>query len=170
MLSENLYETLKTIGDATSIVYVGIFLLAFFFEKKLSSATLTLLVLCLTNGIAILLLPGLLEIASRTGLHNKFAWYGSWMLLNLISIVLILKFHVTHKIRASKVALSVSFSYVLLTAIQAIDFIDRATLNNGFFAVAYQISIPTISIGLIPIICYFWLQDFRKASLLYKER
>ncbi len=170
MLSENLYQLLKTMGDATSIVYIGIFLLAFFFEKRMSSATVTLLVLCLTNGIAILLLPDLLEIASRQGIYNKFVWYGSWMILNLVSITLILKFHVTHKIRASKVAITVSFSYVLLTAIQAIDFIDRATLNNGFFAIAYQISIPTISIGLIPIICYFWLQDFRKEFLLYKER
>ncbi len=170
MLSADLYESLKTIGDATSIVYIGIFLLAFFFEKRMSSATVTLLVLCLTNGIAILILPNLLEIASRQGIYNKFFWYGSWMLLNLVSIILILKFHVAHKIRASKVAITVSFSYVLLTAIQAIDFIDRATLNNGFFAIAYQISIPTISIGLIPIICYFWLQDFRKESLLYKAR
>lgn len=170
MLSEDLYESLKTIGDATSIVYILIFLLAFFFEKKMSSATVALLVLCLTNGIAILLLPDLLEIASKPGLHNKFAWYGSWMLLNVVSIVIILKFHKTHKIRTSKIALAVSFSYVLLTIIQAVDFVDRATLNNGFFAVTYQISIPTINIGLIPLICYFWLLDYRKASLLYKER
>ncbi|WP_348731072.1 hypothetical protein [Rheinheimera texasensis] len=164
MLSENLYESLKDIGDATSVVYAALFLLAFFFEKKMSSATVALLVLCLTKGIAILLLPYLLEIASASGIHNKFAWYGSWMLLDVICIALILKFHISNKIRASKVALTVSLAYVALTIIQAIDFIDRATIDNGFFATAYQISIPTISIGLIPLICYFWLQDFRKIA------
>jgi hypothetical protein len=165
MLSGNLYESLKDIGDATSVVYAALFLLAFFFEKKMSSATVALLVLCLTKGIAILLLPYLLTVASEPGIHNKFAWYGSWMFLNVLCIVLISKFHIANQIRASKVALTVSLAYVAFTIIQAIDFIDRATLDNGFFATAYQISIPTINIGLIPLICYFWLQDFRKVAL-----
>jgi len=169
MINESMYESLRTLGDATSLVYAALFFFAFFIEKKLSSVTVALLVLCLSKGIASLILPDLLELASQIGLQYKFVWYGSWMFLNVICIGLILKFHISNQIRASNVALTVSLAYVGLTAIQAIDFIDRATLNNGFFAMMYQISIPTINIGLIPLICYFWMQDFRKVALLSKE-
>lgn len=168
-MHENMYESLRAIGDATSLVYATLFILAFFIEKKLSSITITLLVLCLSKGIASLILPDLLTLASQVGLQYKFAWYGSWMALNVICIGLILKFHLANQIRASNVAITVSLAYVLLTIVQALDFIDRATLNSSAFAMLYQISIPTINIGLIPLICYFWLHDFRKAALLYKE-
>lgn len=168
-MQEHLYESLRAIGDATSLVYAILFIFAFFVEKKLSSITIALLVLCLYKGTASLILPDLLTLASQTGLQYKFAWYGCWMGLNVICIGLILKFHLSHKIRASNVAITVSLAYVMLTVIQALDFIDRATLNSSAFAMIYQISIPTINIGLIPLICYFWLQDFRKAALMYKE-
>lgn len=168
-MNEEMYESMRSLGDATNLVYAVLFLFAFFVEKKLSSVTIALLVLCLSKGIASLLLPSLLELASQAGLQYKFSWYGSWMALNVICIGLILKFHIANQIRASNVALAVSLAYVGFTAIQAIDFIDRATLNSGFFAMVYQISIPTINIGLIPLICYFWLRDYRKLTLLNKE-
>lgn len=168
-MNEEMYESMRSLGDATNLVYAVLFLFAFFVEKKLSSVTIALLVLCLSKGIASLLLPSLLELASQAGLQYKFSWYGSWMALNVICIGLILKFHIANQIRASNVALAVSLAYVGLTAIQAIDFIDRATLNSSFFAMVYQISIPTINIGLIPLICYFWLRDYRKLTLLNKE-
>lgn len=168
-MHENMYESLRTIGDATSLVYAALFIFAFFIEKKLSSITIALLVLCLSKGMASLILPDLLTLASQVGLQYKFAWYGCWMGLNVICIGLILKFHLSHKIRASNVAITVSLAYVMLTVVQALDFIDRATLNSSAFAMIYQVSIPTINIGLIPLICYFWLQDFRKAALMYKE-
>jgi hypothetical protein len=168
-MHETMYESLRAIGDATSLVYAALFILAFFIEKKLSSITIALLVLCLSKGMASLILPDLLTLASQVGLQYKFAWYGSWMALNVVCIGLILKFHLANKIRASNVAITVSLAYVVLTIVQALDFIDRATLNSSAFAMIYQISIPTINIGLIPLICYFWLQDFRKAALIYKE-
>ncbi len=169
MLNEQLFELFKSLEDLTSLVYALLFLIIFFVEKRMSSVTVALLVLCLSKGMASLMLPDLLTLASQVGLQYKFAWYGSWMALNVICIGLILKFHIANQIRASNVALAVSLAYVGFTAIQAIDFIDRATLNSGFFAMVYQISIPTINIGLIPLICYFWLRDYRKLTLLNKE-
>lgn len=169
MLNEQIFELLKSFEDVTSIMYIVLFLAIFFIEKRMSSATVALLVLCLCKGMASLILPDLLTLASQVGLQYKFAWYGSWMALNVICIGLILKFHLANKIRASNVAITVSLAYVVLTVVQALDFIDRATLNSSAFAMIYQISIPTINIGLIPLICYFWLQDFRKAALMFKE-
>ncbi|TXH93545.1 MAG: hypothetical protein E6Q75_15295 [Rheinheimera sp.] len=169
MLNEQIFGILKSFEAMTSIMYIVLFLAIFFIEKRMSSTTVALLVLCLCKGIASLLLPDLLTVASQTGLHYKFAWYGCWMGLNVICIGLILKFHLANKIRASNVAITVSLAYVILTVVQAVDFIDRATLNSNAFAMIYQISIPTINIGLIPLICYFWLQDFRKTALMYKE-
>lgn len=169
MLNEQIFEILRSFEEVTSVLYIVLFLVVFFFEKRLSSITVALLVLCLCKGMASLLLPDLLSLASQVGLLYKFAWYGCWMVLNVICIGLILKFHQANNIRASNVAIVVSFAYVLLTVVQAADFIDRATFNSSAFAMLYQISIPAINIGLIPLICYFWLQDSRKATWMYKE-
>lgn len=163
------YIALTTIADTTSLVYGLLFFTAFFIEKKFSSITVTLLVLFLSKGMVSLVRPELMIIASNNGLFYKFIWYGSWMLVNIICLVLIFKFHSINKIRASNIAIVVSMAYVSLTCIQAIDFIDRASFNSGFFATVYQLSIPTINIGLIPLICYYWFRDVRKSRTLQLE-
>ncbi len=163
------YIALTAIADTTSLVYGLLFFTAFFIEKKFSSITVTLLVLFLSKGMVSLVRPDLMVLASNNGLFYKFTWYGSWMLVNIVCLLLIFKFHSINNIRASNVAIVVSMAYVALTCIQAIDFIDRASFDSGFFATVYQLSIPTINIGLIPLICYYWLRDVSRMKVIQSE-
>lgn len=158
----NLVSLLLAVEESVSVMYIAMFIMAFLVLKRIDSISISLLILCLGQGMASLVLPTLINITTSSDLPSLFIWYGSWISINVICLALLVKFHRFYQFRVSNVAIVIGGAYVLLSAIQGIDFIERALFDSGGFAQIYQISIPSINVGLIPLITWFGL---REASL-----
>lgn len=155
----NLVGILLAVEKSVSVMYIAMFIMAFLVLKRIDSISISLLILCLGQGMASLLLPTLINITTSSELPSLFIWYGSWMSINVICLALLVKFHRFYQFRVSNVAIVIGGTYVLLSAIQGIDFIERALFDSGGFAQIYQISIPAINVGLIPLIAWFGLRE-----------
>jgi hypothetical protein len=155
----NLVSTLLAVEKSVSVMYIAMFTIAFLVVKKINSISISLLILCLGQGMASLVLAPLMRITTSSELPSLFIWYGSWMSINVICLALLVKFHRYHQFRVSNVAVVIGGAYVFLTAIQGIDFIERALFDSGGFAEMYQITIPAVNVGLIPVIAWLGLRE-----------
>jgi len=142
--------------------YVLLLCLSIVVYRKISSVTTALFALCCWHSFSIAVVPFLYQLASHEGIIYKFSWYGSWIISNLFFIWMIYQFHLVQKFRASSVAIAVSTLMLSLSALQAVDFIDRATANSGLVANFYQLFIPAANIAIIPVVTYLWLYEYRK--------
>jgi hypothetical protein len=75
---------------------------------------------------------------------------------------MIYQFHLMQKLRATSISIAVSMLILSNTAIQVLDFIDRATANSGLIANIYQLFIPASNIAIIPVVIYLWCFEYRK--------
>lgn len=139
---------------------------ALLYEKKLNSITISFFVICLSLVLSRLLTPALYEISSGPTVLHKFVWYGSWIIIDVFCIWLIYYMHLVQKLHATQLSIMTSLICIATALIQAIDFIDRATLQSNFFASAYQMLLAVINVGCIPFTAYFWLVEIQKRRLI----
>ncbi|WP_306519524.1 hypothetical protein [Rheinheimera sp.] len=175
-MESKFYEILKTISPESQIFvyiaqygvigYLMLLVIALIYERKLNSITISIFVVYLSWVVCRGVMPLLYDIASGPELYNKFAWYGSWIAIDVFCVWLIYYLHQVQKLRATQLSLVVSMSFIATSIIQAIDFIDRATLQSSFFASAYQVLIAIFNTGMLPLIAYFWLVEIRKRRLI----
>ena len=175
-MESKFYELIGTISPESQIfVYIAqygvigyllLLVIALMYERKLNSITISIFVVYLSWVVCRGIMPLLYEIASGPDLHNKFAWYGSWIAIDVFCIWLIYYLHQVQKLRATQLSLVISMSFFTMSVIQAIDFIDRATLQSNFFASAYQVLTAIFNIGMLPLILYFWWVEIQKRRLI----
>jgi hypothetical protein len=156
----NKTESIITINSTVSLLCSLLLILVLFTDKKFSSSSIGILVLCLGEGLESIALPNLLEVASTPGLLNYFVWYGGWIVLHITCLALLLKFHRFYQLRASDVSYILAWYYVVSIFIQATDFIDRATLDSGFFANFYQFSTLAFNILIAPVAGLLFFREY----------
>lgn len=168
-LLQNLTPDSQIFVDIANYSVFGYLLLlvaSLLYERKLNSVTITIFVIYLSIISSILLVPVLYGLASGAEIYHKFAWYGSWILIDVFCIWLIFYLHQVQQLRATQLSLVVSVSFIATALIQAIDFIDRATLQSNFFATAYQVLIAISNTCMLPLILYFWWVEIQKRRLI----
>lgn len=175
-MNSKFYELLENITPGSDIFvdmvnygafgYLLLLVAALLYERKINSITISIFVIYLSWISSRLLTPVLYDLASGPELYNKFVWYGSWIICDVFCIWLIYYLHKLQKLRATQLALVVSMSFFTMSVIQAIDFIDRATLQSNFFATAYQTLIAIFNTCMLPLIIYFWWVEIRKRRLI----
>lgn len=146
--------------------YLLLLVASILYERKLNSVTITIFVVYISIISAILLTPLFYGLATGKELYHKFMWYGGWIIIDVFCIWLIYYLHKVQKLRATQLSLVVSMSFIAMSLIQAVDFIDRATLQSNFFATAYQVLIATLNTCMLPVILYFWFAEIRKRRLI----
>ncbi len=146
--------------------YLLLLVAALLYERKLNSVTITIFVIYLSIISSILLTPVLYDLAAGKEVYHKFMWYGSWIIIDVFCIWLIYYLHKVQQLRASLLSLVVSMSFIATSLIQAIDFVDRATLQSNFFATGYQVLMAIFNTCTLPLITYFWLVEIRKRRLI----
>jgi hypothetical protein len=155
------------VNSSVSLLCILLLLVVFFADKHFNSSSIGLLVLCLGEGISSIATPHLRDIASTPAPLNFFAWYGGWMIMYIICLALLLKFHRIFRLRVSDVSLTIAGYYAILTIIQAVDFIDRATFDSGIFAKFYQLSTLLMIIFVVPVVGFmFWREHSKRLSQL----
>ena len=124
-------DLILMISDYKIAVYFCILITVISFEEKVSSTTITMLVILLNEQFSNSFTETILEFAAQDGIFYKFSWYGIWVLLDLISMYLIYFLHLKLKYRVSRVAYFYCLTLAVYTTAQLIDFIDRATIDSG---------------------------------------
>ncbi|HEY9044197.1 MAG TPA: hypothetical protein VIN66_18590 [Rheinheimera sp.] len=143
-------------------LFIGYFILliaAIRFEKKVSSVLITFTVVAVTNGVMTSLVPLLYKIAANDGIVYKFAWYGSFCLIDALAIYLLFKFHNMLKQSVSAVAELAGFAFVLLATLQSIFFVEQYLFLSSYTRALYQYGIPLINIALMPAMIFFWVMQ-----------
>jgi hypothetical protein len=152
-------------GEYTTYCYLALLLLATVTERKLTSVSVTMSVVALSACVASLAVNPLYQWASDDDVLSKFSWYGSWMVLDLFALWLLISLHRTLGLRVSRMGLASAASLVLLVLLQAADFIDVATVRSNLLGPIYQLGVLSINVGLIPLLMFYWWQELniRKA-------
>lgn len=161
-MQNELVELMLSFDKHIFIGYAALLVAAVVIEKKVTSITTAFFTICCWQALSVALIPYLYEQASNDGILYKFFWYGAWTVSNLFFIWMIYQFHLMQKLRATSIAIAVSMLILSNTAIQVLDFIDRATANSGLMANIYQMFIPASNIAIIPVVIYLWCFEYRK--------
>lgn len=140
-------------------------------DKKFSSSSIGILVLCLGEGLESIALPNLAQIAATEALLNYFVWYGGWIGLHIICLLLLLKFHRFYRLRLSDVSLTLVCYYVASSFLQVIDFVDRATIDTGIFATVYQLGNLLLDTLIVPAVGLMLFREYyqRRRQLKLQE-
>ncbi len=154
-------EFLKTAAYYKLIVLCLIFLLVMIVDRRITSMTITIIVILLHEYFADVIFEDLYRIASSDGIFYKFVWYGTWNFLNMISIYLIYYLHSRIQLRISGAAYFYSCLTLMYSVAQLVDFFDRATIDSGFFADIYQISVFVGNMAMPLLLTALWLNDKR---------
>ncbi|MBN8444945.1 MAG: hypothetical protein J0M22_05670 [Gammaproteobacteria bacterium] len=158
-MEQTVSQLLFIAGEYTTCCYLGLLLLAIVSERRLTSVSVTMAVVALSACVASLAVTPLYKWASDEHVLSKFSWYGSWMVLNLLALWLLISLHRTLGLRVSRMGLASAAALVLLVLLQAIDFIDVATVQSNLFAPIYQLGVLSVNVGLIPLLLFYWLQE-----------
>jgi len=150
----------ESFNGTMSLLSILLLILTLYTDKKFSSASIGILVLCLGKGLESIAFPHLLKIASTDALLNIFAWYGGWISLHIVCLALLVKFHRFFQLRPTDVCYLLAWYYVIAILVEAIDFIERATLNIGFCATFYQLSSLILSASIVPLVTIVFLRDY----------
>lgn len=171
LVAVNKKETITAINSTASLLCSLLLLLVLFTDKKFSSSSIGILVLCLGEGLESIALPSLIKVASTEAVLNYFVWYGGWIVLHLTCLALLIKFHRFYQLRASDVSYTLAWYYFIAMVIQAIDFIDRATVDSGFFATFYQLSTLTMNFAMAPLAGLLFFREYyqRRRQLKLQE-
>ncbi len=163
-----LFNLLYLAGEYSTAGYLLLLAIAIVTERKLTSITVTLAVVALGACIASLALQPLYQIASHDHPLSKLSWYGTWMVLDVFSLWLLVHLHQTLGLRVSRMCLAAALALVGLTMLQAADFLDVITVKTDLIAPIYQLGVLSIHVGLIPVIIFYWWQEIhlRKAIRL----
>ena len=142
-------------------VYCLLLVAAIAQDKRISSLVIGIFVLCASQALSVGATPDLYLLATPSGIAYKFIWYGFWLLTNLMFVWMIYQLHLIHKARVSLTTTAISLQIVLNSILQTLDFSDRATVDLNIFALAYQTLIPTLTVGIVPVILMLWGYEYR---------
>ena len=153
-------------------LFIGFFILlitAVRIENKVSSVLITFTVVAITNGVMTSLVPVLYTAAANDGVTNKFIWFGTFCLADVIAIYLLYKFHLLLKQNVSSVAIVAAVAFLLLASIQSGFFIEKYWFETNVMTVVYRYGIPLINLLLLPSLLFLWIAEKRTARQLLRE-
>jgi len=163
-------DSITAVNNAVSLFCILLLILVLLIDRKLSSSSIGIMVLCLGEGLESILMPSMIRIASTESPLNYFAWYGGLIAMHLTCMAVLLKFHLAYNLRVSDVSITLAWYYALSVIMQAIDFIDRATFDTGFFATFYQLGNLLLGTLVAPIAgLVFFREHYQRSRLLHLQ-
>lgn len=167
----NTKSSIIAVNNSVSLLCILLLSFVLLTDKKFRSSSIGILVLCLGEGLESIALPKLVQIASTEALLNYFVWYGGWIGLHIICLMLLWKFHRFYQLRLSDLSLLLVWYYVASSLMQLIDFVDRATFDTGFFATFYQLGNLMLDTLVAPAVGLMLFREYyqRRRQLKLQE-
>lgn len=158
--------TIEKAADFVAIFSTLLLIAVIFAEKKVSSLAVGLLVFSLSECVGNIAISHLKTWSGVTADYGYAAWYLGWIIQHLLWLVLLVQFHKALKIHLSNPVLLIAWYYTFSLLIQAIDFIDRLTLDSGYFAQFYQVSNLMLNMLIIPLVgLVYWHELYTRRAL-----
>lgn len=146
------------------IAYFILLVLAVRIEKKASSILITFTVVALSNGVMTSLIPVLYRVAANEGVEYKFIWYGTFCLIDILSIYLLYKFHKLMKQNVSFIAEIAGIAFLVLATFQTMFFVEQYVFSTNYTRQIYQYGIPLINLVLIFLLVVLWVAQKQQVN------
>lgn len=166
-LFDTLFEFSDEIVTYRFLCYLLLLFIVMLVERKISSAGITIAVLVLGEGVHLVFIEPLYEIAKHQQIINKFGWYGSWIIIDTFILFILYEAHSKMKLRVTTMAQFYGATLIFFNCCQAIDFIDRASINTNAFSLFYQYGIFSVNMIMLPAMILLWLRQRRLQRTVY---
>lgn len=160
-------NSVEEVAGFVSILSTLLLILVIFVEKRIGSLSIGLLVFSLSESVSNVTITYLKAWSGPTADYGYAAWYLGWIVQYLLWIVLLIQFHRLLKIHLSNAVQLFGWYYLLAILIQAVDFIDRLTVDSGFFAPFYQLSTFVTTVSIVPAVgIIYWYELYKRRALV----
>jgi len=166
-LLEILFNYSNEIVTYRFLCYLLLLFVVMVIERKISSASVTIAVLVLGEGVHLFFIEPLYEIAKHPQIISKFGWYGSWLAIDTFILFILYEAHLKIKLRVTTMAQFYGASLLFFNVCQTIDFIDRASFKTNAFSQFYQYGIFSVNMVLLPAMIFLWLHQIRLQKTNY---
>lgn len=140
------------IFDWACIVF-EIFALSYLVLKNSDLSSRLSLGVWLFSNVLMQLISAQVYLWCETYPENSYTiWYGSWIGFNLVSLWLVLMLHQITKTSTSSFTKFVSASFLALTCVQIVGYLDRAIFETRALSEFYRFMIIAINFAIVPAV------------------
>lgn len=150
---QELYTVLRAIESNILLVYF--FALGFSVHRfrRINSTVLCIGLVFVLQSLMMLIRDPLLALQSRE------AWYGGWILFDVLTVFLLYKVHDILNVNLAKITNIVAFTYVVSAFIHTARYIERQHFGGEQLDAWYYIAVNTINISLAVIVLATAIKD-----------
>ena len=146
-------QYLRDIDNVLWIGYGVCFLIWMIKDRTVNSFLISFGIVVCFNGIMYLSVPYLYSTTDSVDI-NRFIWYFTFALIDVIAVVLLLKVHKILNIKLDKNGLAIATLFILLMFFQFFRYVDRQILGTDLLGDVYKFGIPTINIATLLFLAY----------------
>lgn len=148
-----LYDVLELMGnyllftDALALTIISVIC---YKDNQIRTTLLALLTTVVITGFMTAYTPSLLLFSEENQQYkafNRFVWYMGFTGLNLLIMWVIFKLHVKFQVAYGVVAKSYLLSFMVLSQLQLIQYIELLIWGNNSFISYYQLGVISINVG-----------------------
>lgn len=150
---ESLYSTFETISEWVGFVLFLALLIAVYRFRIINSTVICVSLTFMMYSLMHFINEPLLAFNSRE------VWYGSWVMINGVTVYLLYKAHDVLKVNLARVTNKVAFTYCVAACAHTARYIDRQHFGGEHLEVLYPLAINTINISLAAIILVTVMKD-----------
>lgn len=148
---QHLYTAFEFIGDSYRVVYFTALVVAVYKYRVVNSTVICIALLLAMESLMNFIREPLLS------LNSNEIWYGTWIALDGLMIVLLYQSHKVLKVNLAQLTNTVAWAYVVLAFVQAARYMDRSffegvILNDWYYLMINAIS---VSVALLVVLSLF---------------
>lgn len=148
-----LYGLFDSIGQSIHIVYCVALVIAVYKYREINSTVICIAVLCVMEQIMTWLSGPLFA------LNSWEAWYGGWIALNAIFIVVLYETHKVLKVNLAKLVNTVALAQIICASIQVIRYIERCFFQGERFDPWYSVAINSVNVSVAIIVVFTLIRE-----------
>lgn len=148
-----LYGVFDSIGQSIHIVYCVALVIAVYKYREINSTVICIAVLCVMEQIMTWLSGPLFA------LNSWEAWYGGWIALNAILIVVLYEAHKVLKVNLAKLVNTVALAQIICASIQVIRYIERCFFQGDRLDPWYPVAINSVNVSVAIIVVFTLIRE-----------
>lgn len=141
-----LYSFFDTIGESFYIIYSVALLVAVYKYREMNSTIIVVALLLCIDCISGYIKNPLLSLGSWE------AWYGGWIVIDVLLIFLIYEAHRMLKVSLTKFANTVALAQLCSMSVQTVRYIERSFFDGQQFDTWYYLAINSINVSVAIIV------------------
>lgn len=150
---DTLYSTIALIEKSLLFLYLIIFAIAIYRFRIINSTVICTGLLFIMETVMNWIRSPLLELGS------KEAWYGTWVFLYVLTIIVLYKTHHTLKINLSRMANIIAYTQLVSAGIHTIRYLEREHFGGEYLDAWYYLAVNSVNISLMLFVMFTVIKD-----------